>query len=181
MSFGQLGYRFVQSFTGNSLLDLFMAFSAEYLALLVPLAGVYIWYVEDDGFEKASFIGLTVVTSILLTYVVGLLYYHKPPQYQGFETILTKELENAFPSQHAAGTFAAVWPTLYLGRKRLAYLLAAGAVLTGIGRVYTGLHFPIDILGGVGVSLMAFAATYLLEERIRDVAGTIAYKAEEFK
>ncbi|WP_414836286.1 phosphatase PAP2 family protein [Candidatus Nanohalococcus occultus] len=164
MELGQTGYRFVQSFAGNEFLDQIMVFSAEYLLVLVPLAGLYIWFNEENGFEKASFMGATVCLSIALTYVFGLLYYHQPPQYQGFETILTKDLENAFPSQHGAGTFAAIWPALYLGKRKLAGLLTAGAVLTGIGRVYTGLHFPIDILGGVLVSLTAFAAVYLLED-----------------
>lgn len=174
MTPAKMGYGLIQSFTGNGLLDGFMVFSAEYLALLVPLAGLYLWYAGDDGFEEACLTGSTVVLAILMTYVFGLLYYHKPPQYYGFETILTKELENAFPSQHAAATFAAVWPTLYLGRKKLATLLGAGAVLTGIGRVYTGLHFPIDILGGLVVSLLAFLPVYLLEDYVREAAGKVS-------
>lgn len=173
MTLGQAGYSLVQSFNGGTVLDSFMIFSAEYLALLVPLAGLYVWYADEKGFEEASFMGSTVLLSVALTYVFGLLYYHQPPQYQGFETILTKEMENAFPSQHAAGIFAAVWPAVYLGKRKLAGVLSVGAVLTGIGRVYTGLHFPIDILGGVLVSLVAFSVIYVIEDEVFEAAGYV--------
>lgn len=166
-----VGYSFIQSFTGNRFLDLFMIFSAEALVLLVPITLVYLWFQGEEG-KTDSLLGFTaVVTGILSTYALGLFYFHQPPQYQGFETILTKELENAFPSQHTATMFSLVWLMIYRGRKRISSVLLVAAVLTGIGRVYTGLHFPVDIIGGVGASLVGFGTAYIFEDRIEKLGS----------
>lgn len=160
---GHAGYSFVQSMTGNPLVDPAMVYAAEYLVFLIPLALSYLWF-RDRGAKKDSlFAFYATVGGILSTYVLGLLYYHQPPHLQGFETILMNEPENAFPSQHAAAAFSVVWPLLYRGRERIGYVLLGAAVLTGFARVYTGLHFPLDVSGGVAASAISFGAVYLLE------------------
>lgn len=170
MGLGQAGYTFVQSLTGDPLIDGLMVFSAEYLVFLVPLVLSYIWLQGEEG-RKESLFGLTsVIAGISATYLVGLFYYHQPPQFQGFETILAKEMENAFPSQHAATVFSMAWPLAYRERYRLASLVFTAAVLTGFARVYTGLHFPVDIAGAVPASLLGFGFAYLLEDRIGELA-----------
>lgn len=167
---GTLGYAAVQSFTGNPFLDSLMVFSAEYLVLLVPAVLVYLWFRDP---EDSVFGFSAVVAGIASTYVLGLFYFHSPPQFQGYETILTKPMENAFPSQHTAAVSSLAWPLLYQERFRLSALIFTAAAFTGIGRVYTGLHFPVDILGGVLASLIGFSLVYLLEHRIYRLAAGV--------
>lgn len=170
---GHAGYSFVQSMTGNPLVDSAMVYAAEYLVFLIPLALAYLWF-RDRGAKKDSlFAFYATVGGILSTYVLGLLYYHQPPHLQGFETILMNEPENAFPSQHAAAAFSVVWPLIYRGREEIGYILLAGAVLTGFARVYTGLHFPVDIAGGIIASLLSFSVFYLIEERVEELSGRV--------
>lgn len=169
MGIGQAGYFFVQSLTGNPLIDSVMVFSAEYLVLLVPLTLGYLWLQGRKGRRDMFFSSAAVVAGIGSTYILGLFYYHQPPQFQGFETLLTKELENAFPSQHTAAAFSIVWPLIYQERYRLSAVLLVAAALTGFARVYTGLHFPLDILGGIAASLLGFAAAYILEDRVESL------------
>jgi undecaprenyl-diphosphatase len=162
---GQLGFAAVQSLTGNAALDTAMVLLAEYLVYLVPLALGFLWFGSREEKFDSLFAFYGTVAGIALTYVIGIFYYHQPPHLQGFETILMNSPENAFPSQHTAATFSVVWPLLYRGRRNFAYLLLVGAALTGFARVYTGLHFPVDILGGVLSSLLAFGGLYFFEEQ----------------
>lgn len=60
--------------------------------------------------------------------------------------LLIAEKGFSFPSNHTANAFmAAVILSSIFGRRTLFYALAA---LVGISRIYLGVHFPLDVLGG---------------------------------
>jgi len=71
----------------------------------------------------------------------------------------------AYPSAHTALTVAAVaalWP--WMGRaQRSAGLVVA--VLVPLNRIYIGAHWPLDIIGGAAVGLVAAALTWLAAAR----------------
>jgi undecaprenyl-diphosphatase len=60
--------------------------------------------------------------------------------------------DESFPSNHALNNFAiatfffTIWP-----RKRNAAWLFAVALLISLGRMYQGLHYPSDVLGGAAI------------------------------
>lgn len=165
----------IQSITGNPALDNFMVVSAEYLVLLVPVSLVYLWFFRRDGNGRSDsfFSFFTVLLGLVVSYVMGMLYSHGTPYMQGFETILTEAAENSFPSQHTTVIFSLVWPLAYRKRKKLAGVVGTAAMLTGFARTYTGLHFPLDILGGVGTSLIGFFLSFLMEDYIEKISDTI--------
>lgn len=136
---------FILGLTGNSLVDPLMVAIAEYTVYLVPLLLAYLFY--RDRFES-FLVGASGVAGLAVSYAVGLLYSHPGP-YTVFNTLLTDPVgENAFPSQHTTLVFSIAFATAYK-RPRLGAAALFIAVLTGFARVYTGLHWPIDVLGGV--------------------------------
>jgi len=66
--------------------------------------------------------------------------------------------DNSFPSGHSWAAFAvATLMALFFGRKYGWAYLAAAAI--AYSRIYSGVHFPLDVLGGAaGGTLMAFFA-----------------------
>jgi len=76
-----------------------------------------------------------------------------------------------FPSSHAANVFSA-WIVLALRHPRLKYALAVIPLGVAYSRVYMGVHYPLDVIGGallglgVGLGLAALAGlTRRWEER----------------
>jgi len=66
----------------------------------------------------------------------------------------------SFPSGHTEGSFAAA-AVLGMKYKRFLIPLAAFAAFVGFGRVYYGVHFPLDVIGGavfgILIGLLAFS------------------------
>lgn len=70
----------------------------------------------------------------------------------------------SFPSNHALNNFAAAF-FFYLLFPKLKWILFTTAALVSISRVYLGLHYPSDIIGGavIGSALGYFAGIGLLK------------------
>ena len=78
----------------------------------------------------------------------------------------------SFPSSHAMNNFAvATYFVTIFNKKRRTRLLFIAAILISISRLYLGLHYPSDVVGGalIGMALgVTFAAVVeFIEERIR--------------
>jgi membrane-associated phospholipid phosphatase len=72
---------------------------------------------------------------------------------------------NAYPSAHTAMAVAAVcalWPWMRWPQRIVG---AAFAVLVACNRLYIGAHWPIDIVGGAAIGLLAGTVAWLLAAR----------------
>lgn len=73
-----------------------------------------------------------------------------------------------FVSSHAANTFAlALFCTLLFRNARYAWTLFPWAAVTSYSRIYLGVHYPGDILGGILVGLFSAGLCFFLLKRLR--------------
>jgi membrane-associated phospholipid phosphatase len=87
---------------------------------------------------------------------------------EGARALINCTQAYSFPSAHATNTIgAAVWFTY--GFPRLRWIFFATAFLVSISRVFVGVHYPFDVLGGwvlgATISLCAVAVAHSIRSR----------------
>ncbi len=111
----------------NNLSDLRNFFKKIHEIVFVFFAGIFAW----------------CITMILK------LIFHTPRPFNAFTNVYTliPETGFAFPSGHAT-FYSALALSLFFFHKKVGYLFMFFALLIGVARVMSAVHFPIDILGG---------------------------------
>ena len=78
---------------------------------------------------------------------------------------LISETGYGFPSGHAT-TFMALAVALFLINRRAGMIAGAAAILIGLGRIFAGVHSPLDILGGYVLGTLFAYIIYSVYRRI---------------
>ncbi|WP_304645621.1 phosphatase PAP2 family protein, partial [uncultured Dubosiella sp.] len=67
---------------------------------------------------------------------------------------------SSFPSSHTTAVFALAWMSLWCKQKKWTILLFAYAIVVALSRLYLGVHYPTDVLGGILVACVLSWLTY---------------------
>lgn len=160
----------INSLSGRSrLLDSFGRAGAEWLIL-----GMVGWYVASDFIDRAPdkrlvFLPLVFLAGAwtvgwLINFLIGMSAHESRPYISYPQTkLLFKPLSSwkTFPSDHSMSVFLIAFMAL-LFHLPGAWALLPMALWVVWGRVYAGLHYPLDILGGITVATFALALAYCI-------------------
>lgn len=131
--------------------------SLEFYMFAIPI--IYWMLDKHFGFRFAMFFIFSAYVNSGAKYIFTT---ERPPR----ELRLVEQEGYAFPSGHAQGS-TAFWGFLALKiKKPLAWAVAILMILlVSLSRIYLGVHWPVDILGGLSIGIVLLAA-YTLVARV---------------
>lgn len=142
----------------NSLLDNFMIFCASYLVYIVfaiTVACVIFWAYKRDWKQAIYFFATLVVTYVFLQLMVLLNFDHRPFMDYHLTQLVAHASGKSFPSDHTTVTAGIAFGLLFFTRfKKLGWTVLGAAALIGFARIFVGIHYPLDILGGLVTGLL---------------------------
>jgi undecaprenyl-diphosphatase len=126
-------------------LVIFFADIFPYIVIL--LAVIYLFFYKKD-WKDFFIIFISSGFAWFVSYILKYLFHTSRP-FDVFPQItsLFGETGYAFPSGHAT-FFMALAVALFFSHKKVGYVFMFFALIIGIARIISGVHFPIDILGG---------------------------------
>jgi len=153
--------------------------SVGVLVVGVPLGLIAYGFAAKD--DEALYSGLLIAGSEVLTYGAKFILKSatkRPRPYEELGGVHVNNLASAdaysFPSGHTAGAFALA--TMLSLRYPKSYVMVPALVwagMVGYGRVYNGVHYPSDVLGGAVLGAGSSVLTYALRGTVIDVFNTV--------
>ncbi|HHW03044.1 MAG TPA: phosphatase PAP2 family protein [Thermoanaerobacterales bacterium] len=147
--------KFIQSFSSPAL-DYFFIFitnlgSEGFYFLLIP---IFYWSINKKmGIKLGSILLLSMYLNIMLKEITAI---PRPIGYPGIRSIYTCSAGGySFPSGHAQGSTTA-WGIIMAHYKKTSVNIMGiiAILLVSLSRVYLGLHWPQDIVGGIILGLI---------------------------
>jgi undecaprenyl-diphosphatase len=148
-------FYFLHDLAGKSRIgDVLIIFFAEYYIFI--LFGVMLAFIYKDYYRSprrkfllgSASVILTIGGSYVVAQVIHYFYHHLRPLFALPIQHLLTESSYSFPSGHTIiifGMATAAW----VYAKPLAYFLYISGLIVGVARIMAGVHYPLDILGGI--------------------------------
>ena len=150
------------------ILNNFMIFIAKYGVFIIPIILVFLFIRKD--YKNFLFVGSSIALALLVGYITKDLFYHPRPFAMGLGYDLVKDSNtSSFPSNHTVAMFALATALFLIDKRLIGAISLIFAVLVGVSRVYIGVHFPFDVLGGIVYGVALTLLLYLVFPKIYEI------------
>lgn len=152
--------------------ELFKGIANDYfLMIMFCLILVYLWFGTRDIRERqmnqlavlTAIVGIGIVNGLVV--ISNLFYFRIRPFNElpadAINLLYYRPTDSSFPSNFAAVLFS-IAVVIFLKNKKYGTLLLILALTGGFARVYVGIHYPLDILGGAAIGAIAGCLAYFV-------------------
>ena len=136
-------------------------FIAKDLIIIVPLLVVALWLWGPN--QRQLVFKVMLALSLSISWVIGHLFPHDRPFVDGVGyNFLHHAADDSFPSDHGTVIFTFALAFLFWHRVWSGALLLVIASAIAWSRVYLGVHWPLDMLGGLLAGMCGCLGAQLL-------------------
>ena len=154
----------------NNLVDFIMTTGAEYVIFAMAIVSVLLFLKGSEKDKKAFFLilGSFIVGFVLLKLLHIFIYEPRPYMTFPIDPLINLGIDESFPSDHSLVSSIMTF-SYYFYRARFAFLMGVGSLWIGFSRIFSGVHYPFDILGGFILGLLAVSLAWYLKGKIKFV------------
>ena len=180
-------YHFINGFAGRSnILDTIMIFFAKDALEIYAALFIIAWFVlpKKDINNRHALVmaGLSGVLALIINLVISHIWFRPRPftvfQKGTFTQLVPHSPDASFPSDHASGSWGFAAGSWGKQQKWISYTFTIIAVIVMIARVFVGVHYPTDVIGGMVIGIIASRVMWKLS---RFVLPITTYVAKIFK
>jgi undecaprenyl-diphosphatase len=150
----------------NYIFDTAMIFAAKYIIYIFCFYLAYIWFLRSEYRQEALFAVYAVLLGLGINFIITLFYFHPRPFMIPTGVLLIEHVSNtSFPSNHATFMFSISLMFLaFKDLRRSGAILFTLSFISGLARIYSGLHFPLDIAGSLLVASFSIYIVLVLKK-----------------
>ncbi|WKB36801.1 undecaprenyl-diphosphatase [Terrilactibacillus sp. S3-3] len=143
-------------------LDILISFIAQYAIEIYGLFFIVFWFSLPRSKPEARHALVLAFFSGVLALIINVIISHiwvRPRPFVSlpkgdFHQLIPHAADASFPSDHGSGS-AAMASATWGKHKWISRIFTSFAVIVLFSRIYTGVHWPTDILGSIAVGLFS--------------------------
>ena len=157
-------YHLINGLAGHSpLLDAIMIFFAKDALEIYAVLFVVAWFAlpKKDIQNRHALVvaGFAGVLALIINVIISHIWFRPRPftvfQKGTFTQLIPHASDASFPSDHASGSFGFAAGSWGRQQKWISYTFTIIAILVMIARVFVGVHYPTDVIGGLIVGVIS--------------------------
>jgi undecaprenyl-diphosphatase len=165
VSLNQKLFLSINNFAGkNEILDKIVVFLGENGPYIFIGLIMYLYFIKKNK-KEAIYATITVIIAILFNHIVELFYFHPRPFVDGIGIVLKEHApDSSFPSDHTTFMLALSWALImFKNTKKIGINMLILGMISGLCRVFEGVHYPFDIVGALGMGWITAILTLKLK------------------
>ncbi len=152
----------LNALVGKSLMgDYTTFFLAEVLIVLLSFLS-FLLVARIAGYKGLVKLVLSLLLTLFIAFAIGFIFPRERPfAHYEIKNLALPVDAFSFPSKHAAISAVLAYE-VYRIKRRLGYFFILLAFLIGIARIISGVHFPTDVIFGLGLGFAVSAIVHYL-------------------
>lgn len=174
-------FQWINDLAGRSpYLDRSMIFITNSVPYIVIAFILFLWFTtnKEKRAEKqytAIYIVFSCLLGLSINAILHLFYYHpRPFVAHHVHQLIPHPADSSFVSDHSVLVFS-IACTLLLRNDSWKYPVLVWAIIVGISRIFVGVHYPADVIGGALVSYGASILVMQFSQKLEPLVQVVFY------